>query len=100
VPGLYDGRKNEIDKTTYLGHIKHMIGTFEEISRHSVQLPRSKRLALARFLLELDDPAEDKDASALWHTEILKRAQAVEEGKTEGISYGDALERIDAVLKR
>jgi len=61
---------------------------------------RTKRLALARFLLELDDPAEDKDASALWHTEILKRAQAVEEGRTEGIPYGDALERIDAVLKR
>jgi len=100
VHALHDGRKNEIDKTTHLGHIKHMIGTFEEISRHSVQLPRSKRLALARFLLELDDPAEDKDASALWHTEILKRAQAVEEGRTEGIPYGDALERIDAVLKR
>jgi hypothetical protein len=74
--------------------------TFEEISRHSVQLPRSKRLALARFLLELDDPTEDLEASDLWHSEILKRAQAVEEEKTEGIAYGDVLKRVDAVLNR
>lgn len=77
-----------------------MIGTFEEISKHSVQLPRSKRLALARFLIELDDPAEDKEASDLWHSEILKRAQAVEEETTEGIPYERVLERIDVVLKR
>ena len=74
--------------------------TFEEISRYSLQLPRSKRLALARFLLELDDPAEDKEASDLWHSEILKRAQAVEEEKTEGIAYGHVLERVDAILNR
>lgn len=77
-----------------------MIGTFQEISKHSVQLPRSKRLALARFLIELDDPAEDKEASDLWHSEILKRAQAVEEETTEGIPYERVLERIDVVLKR
>ena len=74
--------------------------TFEEISRYSAQLPRSKRLALARFLLELDDPAEDKEASDLWHSEILKRAQAVEEEKTEGIAYGHVLEKVDAILNR
>ena len=77
-----------------------MSATFEEISRHSVQLPRSKRLALARFLLELDDPAEDMEASDLWHSEILKRAQAVEEEKTEGIAYGDVLKRVDTILNR
>ena len=73
---------------------------FEEISRNSVQLTRSKRLALARFLLELDDPVEDQEASDLWHSEILKRAQAVEEGRTEGIAYGHVLERVDAIIKR
>ena len=77
-----------------------MSATFEEISRYSAQLPRSKRLALARFLLELDDPAEDKEASDLWHSEILKRAQAVEEEKTEGIAYGDVLKRVDTILNR
>ncbi len=74
--------------------------TFEEISRNSLQLPRSKRLALARFLLELDDPADDKEASELWHSEILRRAQAVEEGNTVGIAYGEVQERVDGVLKR
>jgi len=77
-----------------------MSASFEEISRNSVQLPRSKRLALARFLLELDDPAEDKEASDLWHSEILKRAQAVKEERTEGIAYGHVLEKIDAILRR
>lgn len=74
--------------------------TFEEISRKSLQLPRSKRLALARFLLELDDPTEDKEASELWHSEILRRVQAVEEENTVGIAYGEVLERVDGVLKR
>ncbi|MGF1530343.1 MAG: addiction module protein [Puniceicoccaceae bacterium] len=77
-----------------------MSATFEEISRHSVQLPRSKRLALARFLLELDDPAEDKDASDLWHAEILNRVQAVEEERTEGVAYEQVLSKVDAILKR
>ena len=77
-----------------------MSATFEEISRDSVQLPRSKRLALARFLLELDDSAEDQDASDLWRAEILKRAQAIEDDKTVGIAYGDVLESVDAMLKR
>lgn len=77
-----------------------MGATFEEISRDSVQLPRSKRLALARFLLELDDPTEDKEASNLWHSEILKRAEAVEKGKTDGIAYGQVLERVDTILQR
>ncbi len=77
-----------------------MSATFEEISRDSVQLPRSKRLALARFLLELDDPTEDKEASNFWHSEILKRAQAVEEGKTEGIAYEQVLEKVDTILQR
>ena len=77
-----------------------MIETFEEISKHSAQLPRGKRLALARFLLELDDPVEDKEASDLWHSEILKRAQAVEEETTEGIPYERVLKGIDVVLKR
>lgn len=65
-----------------------------------MQLPRSKRLALARFLLELDDQTEDKEAAELWHSEILMRAQAVEEGKTEGVTYGKVLERVDGILKR
>lgn len=38
-------------------------------------LPRNQRLALARFLLDSDDPSEDQETEALWHSEILKRAQ-------------------------
>lgn len=74
--------------------------TFEEISGNPLQITRSKRLTIARFLLELDDTTEDKEASDLWHSEILMRAQAVEEGKTEGIAYGQVLENVDGILKR
>lgn len=77
-----------------------MSATFEEITRDSVQLPRIQRLAHARFLLELDGPTEDKDASNLWHSEILKRAQAVEEGKGAGIAYGQVLDRVDTILQK
>ncbi len=77
-----------------------MSATFEQISRDSVQLPRNKRLALVRFLLELDDPSDDTEAEVLWHSEILERVQAVEEGAAQGIAYGEVLGKIDAALKR
>jgi len=77
-----------------------MSKTFEEISRDAVYLPRKQRLALARFLLDLDDPSEDQETEALWHAEILKRAQAVEEGTAQGLSYAEALQKVDAALEK
>jgi hypothetical protein len=39
-------------------------------------------------------------ASDLWHSAILNRVQAVEEGKTEGVAYEQVLDKVDAILKR
>jgi len=77
-----------------------MSATFEDITRDSMQLPRNKRLELARLLLEFDDSPRDKKASNLWQSEIVKRAQAVQEGKTEGIPYEQVLDRVDALLNK
>jgi hypothetical protein len=77
-----------------------MSKTFEEISRDAVYLPRNQRLALARFLMELDNPSQDPRAEALWHSEILKRAEAVKEGTARGLSYREVMNRVDAALKR
>ncbi len=74
--------------------------SFEEISREAVYLPRNQRLALARFLLDLDDPSQDQETEALWHAEILKRALAVEDGTAQGLTYAEALQKVDAALEK
>ena len=66
----------------------------EEVTREAVQLPRHQRLALARILMELDDPGTDADVEAAWDAEIQARVRAVEEGRVEGIPYEQVLARI------
>jgi len=70
----------------------------ERITREAVHLPRHQRLALARFLIELDDPATDEDVDQAWDVEIRERVRAVEEGRTEGIPYNEVLARVDKRL--
>jgi len=72
----------------------------EELSRQAMHLPRNERLALAKILLDVDESSDNSKIEALWHTEILNRAQAVEEGVAQGCSYDEALRRVDAALKR
>jgi len=75
-----------------------MSSTLEKITRDAVHLPRHQRLALARFLIELDDPASDPDIETAWDKEIRERVQAVEQGEVEGIPYDQVLARIDQRL--
>ncbi len=75
-----------------------MSSTLEQITRDAVQLPRHQRLALARFLIELDDPAGDPDIEEAWDKEIRERVQAVEQGEVEGIPYDEVRARIDQRL--
>ena len=70
----------------------------EEVTREAIGLPRHQRLALARLLIELDDPGSDADVDAAWETEIQARVQAVKEGRVEGIPYEQVLARIDRRL--
>ena len=71
----------------------------EEVTREAVQLPRHQRLALARILMELDDPGTDADVEAAWDAEIQARVRAVEGGRVEGIPYEQVLARIDQRLR-
>jgi hypothetical protein len=75
-----------------------MSKALEEVTREAVQLPRNQRLALARFLIELDDFSADENIEGAWTAEIQERVRAVEEGCTEGIPYDQVLARIDQRL--
>lgn len=70
----------------------------EDVTREAIDLPRHQRLALARFLIELDDPGSDTDVEAAWDAEIQARVRAVREGRVEGIPYEQVLERVDRRL--
>ena len=75
-----------------------MSTALEKVTRDAVDLPRHQRLALARFLIELDDPATDDDVDRAWDAEIRERVRAVEEGRTAAIPYDQVLARVDKRL--
>lgn len=67
----------------------------EDVVRDATQLPRQQRLALARFLLELDISTSPEGAEAQWEAEIRDRVQTVESGQARALPYADVLARID-----
>jgi putative addiction module component (TIGR02574 family) len=70
----------------------------EDVTREAIDLPRHQRLALARLLIELDEPGSDVDVEAAWETEIRARVRAVKEGRVEGVPYDQVLARVDRRL--
>ena len=64
-----------------------MSKALEEVTSEAIQLPRQQRLALAGFLLELEDASEDPAVDAAWENEIRARIQAIDNGTAVGISY-------------
>jgi hypothetical protein len=88
-----------------------MSKALEEITKEAIQLSRQQRLALARFLLELDergpqpgspagvfDYSEDLEVESAWEQEILARIQAVDDGTAIGISYEDVMREVQKCL--
>jgi len=64
----------------------------EDITREALKLSRQQRLALAGFLLEIDDPAaSDPEVEAAWEQEILARIQAIDEGTASGVPYEEMM---------
>jgi hypothetical protein len=63
----------------------------DELAREVLQLPRQQRLALAGFLLELEDASEDPNADAAWEEEIRARIEAVENGTAVAIPYEEVV---------
>ena len=70
----------------------------EDLAREAMELPRHQRLALARLLIELDDPGSGGDVEANWEAEIQARLGAVKEGRVAGIAYEQVLARVDRRL--
>ncbi len=75
-----------------------MSTALEDVTREAVQLPRHQRLALARFLIELDAASEDDGVEAAWEAELRERVLAVEQDRVEGIPYEKVLARVDQRL--
>jgi putative addiction module component (TIGR02574 family) len=75
-----------------------MSASLEAVAREAMDLPRHQRLALARLLIELDDPGPDADVEGAWDAEIQARLRAVREGRAKGIPYEQVLARVDRRL--
>ncbi len=68
-----------------------MSAALKEITREALKLSRRQRLALAGFLLEIDEPGSDPEVEAAWEQEILERIKAVDEGAVSGVPYEEVM---------
>ena len=58
-----------------------------DITHDVLELSRDQRLALAQFLLNLDDDGTAADTDAAWDAEIRARLKAYDEGRVEAIPF-------------
>jgi hypothetical protein len=65
-----------------------MSTALENVTREAVHLHRDQRLALARILVVMDEPAANEEVDRTWDAEMRERVLAVQEGRT--ISQPDA----------
>lgn len=75
-----------------------MIATFEEITQKAVHLPSHQRLALAAFLLEMDDSSGNPQVDQAWEEEIQNRIRAIDSGTVVGIPYQDVMREAEQRL--
>ena len=68
-----------------------MSKAIDELVREALRLPRQQRLALASFLLELEDASDDPNVDAAWEEEIRARIEAVDQGTAVGIPYEEVM---------
>ena len=68
-----------------------MANSLDEIVREALQLPRQQRLALAGFLLALEEGTGDLDVDAAWEDEIRARIQAIDDGTAVEIPYEEVM---------
>ena len=75
-----------------------MTTTIEEITREALLLSPRQRVALAGFLLEIDDASADPEVDEAWEKEITARIKAIDSGSVFGIPYQEALSAADKRL--
>lgn len=84
-------RKQEFARNAASGNIAVM-AALEDVTREALKLSRQQRLALAGFLLEIDNPSSnDAEVDAAWEQEILARIQAIDDGTASGVSYEEVM---------
>jgi hypothetical protein len=76
-----------------------MASRMKEITKEVIGLPKQQRLALAKLLLDLDQPAKVGDVEGVWDKEIKARVRAVDEGRAVGISYEDIRKEMASKFK-
>ena len=75
-----------------------MSKVLEEITREVINLPRQERMALAGFLLELEEHDDESEARASWEQEILARIRAIDDGTAIGVSYDEVMSSAESRL--
>jgi putative addiction module component (TIGR02574 family) len=75
-----------------------MSATLEDITRDALTLSREQRLALAGFLLEVDEAAGHPEIDEAWEREILARIRAIDEGKVVGVPYEEVMRAANELL--
>jgi len=61
-----------------------MPSTLEDMTQQVLQLPARQPLALAGFLLEMDDASDQSEVEEAWEKEIQERIQAIDMRKCHG----------------
>jgi putative addiction module component (TIGR02574 family) len=77
-----------------------MSATLEDITKDALKLSREQRLALAGFLLEVDEAVGDPEIEKAWEREILARIRALDEGKVAGVPYEEVMRAANELLSR
>ena len=75
-----------------------MTTSIEELTREALQLSPRQRVALAGFLLEIDESSSDPEIDAAWEQEIQARIKAINSGSVIGIPYNDVMRAADKRL--
>ena len=65
---------------------------FQDIAHDVLELPRGQQLALAQFLLRLDDNVASEGVDHAWDTEIRARLKAFDEGRVEALPFDQVRE--------
>ena len=72
-----------------------MTTSIEDLTREALQLSPRQRVALAGFLLEIDDSSSDPEIDSAWEHEIQDRITAIDSGSVIGIPYNDVMRAAD-----
>jgi hypothetical protein len=72
--------------------------TLEQVAKDAMALSRHQKLALAEFLLESAEAADDPEAEMAWDSEIRDRILAIDEGRIVGIAYEDVMRAAEGRL--